>query len=61
MSALRSVLDRLNDIEAELARMSRDETEPDFAIELSLKSLERRRDMLKEEFRELAMIEGCDG
>lgn len=64
MSVLRAVLDRLNDIEATIAQVSREAgPEPGFSVQLSLQSLESRRDMLKEELIELShqeFIDVCD-
>jgi len=54
MSALRAVLDRLNDIEATIERVGREAsgTSP-FAYRIALKSLENRRADLQEELAEI--------
>jgi hypothetical protein len=61
MSKLRAVLDRLNDIEATIARTT--SVEPSNAVLLSLTSLEARRDDLLDELSEITKaehVEICD-
>ncbi len=61
MSTLRSILDRINDVEATIASVLRDGgTHPSVALRLSLESLENRRDMLKSEFIEVSQREFID-
>ena len=61
MSALGAVLDRLNDIEATIVQLGRDAGQrPSVALRLSLKSLESRRDMLRDELSEIAQQEFVD-
>lgn len=46
----KSILDRLNDVEATIAQVARDAGEsPSLAVRLSLQSLQSRRDMMREE------------
>lgn len=64
MSNLRAILDRINDVEATISRAEMHAgDDSDLATLLSLKSLERRRDMLKEELAEVTKdqhVEICD-
>jgi uncharacterized protein YdcH (DUF465 family) len=64
MSALRSVLDRLNDIEATISQMEGNSTaENARAYRLTLQSLEKRRDSLRDELAEISerdFVEVCD-
>lgn len=64
MSALRAVLDRLNDIEATISRIEGNSSaENAFAYRLTLQSLENRREGLREELAEVTrreFIEVCD-
>lgn len=64
MSTLRAILDRINDVEATISRISRSaDKESAFAYRLTLESLENRRDELREELAELtrhSFIEICD-
>lgn len=64
MSALRAVLDRLNDIEATISEIEGSATLEDaFAYRLTLQSLEKRRDALREELNDVVQrnfIEICD-
>jgi hypothetical protein len=64
MSRLRAVLDRMNDIEATIVRTEQSVgPKPDFATQLTLQSLEERRDMLRQELAEITKhehVEVCD-
>lgn len=64
MSNLRAVLDRINDVEATITRAEMHAGgDSDLATLLSLKSLEQRRDMLREELGDLTKeqhVEICD-
>jgi hypothetical protein len=61
MSALQAVLDRLNDIEATIERVSREaKGESPFAFRMALKSLENRRADLREELAEITRRESID-
>jgi len=64
MSTLRSVLDRLNDIDATIARLQAESTtESALAYRLTLQSLENRREMFLKELAKIAdqqLIEICD-
>jgi hypothetical protein len=61
MSALRSILDSLNDVEATISQITRDAgPEMSFGVQLSLQSLEARREMLKEELVEISHNEFVD-
>jgi len=64
MSELRNVLDKLNDVEATIAEISKGATEEDaLSITLSLKSLEARRDDLKDELAAISrknFVDVCD-
>ncbi len=55
MKSRRSILDRLNDVEATIAQVARDAGEsPSLAVRLSLQSLQSRRDMMREELVEIS-------
>src|SRR5262245_45221586 len=64
MSTVRAVLERLNDLEATITQVERDVVaKPSFATQLSLQSLESRRDELREELETLSrreLIDICD-
>jgi hypothetical protein len=64
MSALRAILDRLSDIEATITQIEGSATPEDArAYQLTLKSLEKRRDTLRDELTEITnreFIEICD-
>jgi hypothetical protein len=64
MSNLRAILDRINDVEATIARAEiRAGRDSDLATLLSLKSLEQRREMLREELADVTKeqhVEICD-
>jgi hypothetical protein len=63
MSKVRAILDRMNDIEAAIARTQQGVNSKDLAIRLTLQSLEERREMLREELVEITkqeQIEICD-
>jgi hypothetical protein len=64
MSRLRAILDRINDVEATISRISREATdESAFAYRLTLESLENRRDELRSELAEATrheFVEICD-
>lgn len=64
MSRLRTILDRMNDIEATVARLEGQASEESaFAYQLSLQSLENRREMLREELADATrheFVEICD-
>lgn len=61
MSALRAILDSLNDVEAAITQVTRQAGgEPSYGALLSIQSLEARRDMLKEELAEVSNSEFVD-
>ena len=64
MSRLRAILDRLNDVEATIARVQGVATAEDaLAAQLTLQSLENRREMLRDELADVTQqehIEVCD-
>lgn len=64
MSRLRAILDRINDVEATISRIEAEATaESSFAYRMSLRSLENRRDMLREELANATtqeFVEICD-
>ena len=61
MSALRAILDAINDVEATISRVERAASgESPLAVQLSLQSLETRRDSLRQELAEITKHEFVD-